>query len=313
MRILFTGASSFTGFWISNYLAKAGHEIFATFRSKKKEYDGLRKSRIEELDSSIEQLWGLEFGDQKFLQLIKNNQFDLFCHHGSSTKNYRSPTFDIFSAVQENTFNSREALTILKENNCQGVLFTGTTFEPYEGIGDPQFRAFNPYGLSKHFSYEIFRYECEALKLPLGKFVIANPFGPYEEARFTDYLIRTWGQFKEPHITSPNYIRDNIPVSLLASNYVQYCENYDSFSTNNRMLPSLYVAPQWSFANLVASKFSKCVGRQLSIKSEVQKSFEEPLIKINSMLGTHISPSWNEDLAWDETCDYWLKIYKSQA
>ena len=32
MKILFTGASSFTGFWFARALAAAGHEVVATFR-----------------------------------------------------------------------------------------------------------------------------------------------------------------------------------------------------------------------------------------------------------------------------------------
>ncbi len=31
MKILFTGASSFTGFWFAKELAAAGHEVFAVF------------------------------------------------------------------------------------------------------------------------------------------------------------------------------------------------------------------------------------------------------------------------------------------
>ena len=32
MKILFTGASSFTGYWFAKQLASAGHEVFALFR-----------------------------------------------------------------------------------------------------------------------------------------------------------------------------------------------------------------------------------------------------------------------------------------
>ena len=46
MRILFTGASSFTGSWFVRTLAAAGHEIVATFRSPLTAYEGVRARRV---------------------------------------------------------------------------------------------------------------------------------------------------------------------------------------------------------------------------------------------------------------------------
>ena len=40
LRILITGASSFTGSWFARGLAAAGHDVTATFRQR--EYDGVR-------------------------------------------------------------------------------------------------------------------------------------------------------------------------------------------------------------------------------------------------------------------------------
>jgi nucleoside-diphosphate-sugar epimerase len=46
MKILFTGASSFTGFWFVRELARAGHEVVATFRKRPEAYpDALRRER----------------------------------------------------------------------------------------------------------------------------------------------------------------------------------------------------------------------------------------------------------------------------
>jgi nucleoside-diphosphate-sugar epimerase len=46
MKILFTGGSSFTGFWFIRELARAGHEVVAVFRKKPEEYpDDVRKVR----------------------------------------------------------------------------------------------------------------------------------------------------------------------------------------------------------------------------------------------------------------------------
>ena len=54
---------------------------------------------------------------------------------------------------------------------------------------------------------------------PLGHFVIPDPFGPHEEARVTSSLVRTWAQGGTAAVNTPEYIRDNIHVSLLGKAY----------------------------------------------------------------------------------------------
>ena len=50
MKILFTGGSSFTGYWFVRELASAGHEVVALFRHRPEEYlDDLRRKRVEAL------------------------------------------------------------------------------------------------------------------------------------------------------------------------------------------------------------------------------------------------------------------------
>ena len=47
MKILFTGGSSFTGFWFIRELAAAGHEVTAVFRRQAEEYaDEVRRQRV---------------------------------------------------------------------------------------------------------------------------------------------------------------------------------------------------------------------------------------------------------------------------
>jgi len=47
MRILLTGASSFSGLWIARMLAEAGHEVVAALRSTVYD-DPLRQTRIDQ-------------------------------------------------------------------------------------------------------------------------------------------------------------------------------------------------------------------------------------------------------------------------
>ena len=51
-------------------------------------------------------------------------------------------------------------LAAAAQRGCARFVVTGSVFEPYEGVGDPGHRALNPYGLSKHLSFEILRMEA---------------------------------------------------------------------------------------------------------------------------------------------------------
>ena len=225
MRILFTGASSFTGYWFVKTLAAAGHEIVATFRaSSAYAYDPVRARRVKELAPLCRQV-PCSFGDQAFLDLIGDGGWDLLCHHAADVTNYKSPDFNVTAAVENNTRHIAAVLTGLRAGGCTRILLTGSVFESDEGAGESPLRAFSPYGLSKALTAQVFRYYTQVHGLPLGKFVIPNPFGPLEEPRFTAYLVKSWYEGKTPSVETPAYVRDNIHVSLLAAVYAQFAQS----------------------------------------------------------------------------------------
>src|SRR5689334_8685484 len=105
MKILFTGGSSFTGYWFIKELAACGHEITAVFRRAPDEYpDRTRRKRIQKLLSICRPVFGSSFGDDRFLQLINEDRWDLLCHHGADVTNYRSPDFNVVAAIAKNTY-----------------------------------------------------------------------------------------------------------------------------------------------------------------------------------------------------------------
>ena len=191
MRILLTGASSFTGFWFVRDLIAAGHEVAATFRGVPDSYEGVRARRVAALEADVRRCWQIPFASDAFLDLLNDGPWDVVCHHAAEMSNYRSPTFDALAATQANTHRCRQVLESMAAAGCGRLVVTGSVFEPFEGVGDPARRAFSPYGLSKHFSFEVFRFEAERVGVALGKFVIPNPFGPLEELRFTSYLAES--------------------------------------------------------------------------------------------------------------------------
>src|SRR5262245_47675405 len=150
MRILLTGASSFTGYWFARELAGAGHEVIATFRGDGN-YEGLRAKRTRLLRKLCETRFGCPFGSDAFLDLIRRSSsgFDAVCHHGAEAGDYRSPDFDPYHAAALNLYRLPEVLRALMEHGCGRLVLTGSVFEPEEGAGTEPRRAFSPYGLSK--------------------------------------------------------------------------------------------------------------------------------------------------------------------
>ena len=117
----------------------------------------------------------------------------------------------------------RLCLMLSRPSAVTDVLLTGSVFESGEGAGSQGLPDFSPYGLSKALTARMFAYYCQRAGIGLGKFVIPNPFGPFEEPRFTAYLMKTWLAGATAACSSPAYVRDNIHVSLLAKVYAQFC------------------------------------------------------------------------------------------
>ncbi len=307
MRILFTGASSFTGYWFVRELAAAGHEVVATFRSNPESYaDEIRRKRAVGLADACKPVVGCAFGDEAFLELIGQcGPLDLFCHHAAEVTNYKSMDFDVCGAVANNTRNLPAVLDALAAVNCRRVLLTGSVFEQNEGCGSEGLPAFSPYGLSKGLTAEVFRFWCGVRKMRLGKFVIPNPFGPLEEPRFTSYLIRNWKQGKAPSVNTPAYVRDNIHVSLLAKAYVRLAERLGSEPGFERLGPSQYAESQGAFARRFADEMSPRLGIPCPLDLKRQTDFAEPRVRLNTDVADPAAYGWDEAQAWDELADYY--------
>lgn len=305
MKILLTGASSFTGSWFALALAQAGHRVTATFRNSADSYADTRGERVSRILDEVEPVWGVEFGDDRFFDAIGERSFDLICHHAAEMTDYRSWDFDVLSATAKNTRGARRLLTALAEKGGGRLVLTGSVFEPYEGVGDADARAFNPYGLSKHLSFEVFRLEAERLGLALGKFIIPNPFGPYEEPRFTAHLMKEWAAGRTPTVQTPVYVRDNIHVSLLALAYRNFCQSLKDVPGVSWAKPSGFIESQGAFAWRVAREVAPRTGWACEVKEVDQRDFPEPLIRTNTELAAQTVPEWSESAAWDAMASYY--------
>ena len=135
MKILMTGASSFTGYWFAKVLAKAGHEVIATMQKNSVEdYEGIRKKRVEELNTCVSLIFNCSSGDEVFIEQIQKFKPDILCLHGHDNRNYRSPDYDYETAIKS-ALNNIELIfsELLSSNSSSKVVHTGTYFEQGEG------------------------------------------------------------------------------------------------------------------------------------------------------------------------------------
>ena len=302
MRIVLTGASSFTGYWFARALVECGHEVVATLSSPDdpEAYAGMRATRVVKLKAIAQTQFAAPFGSDAFLDTLRRiGPFDALCHHWAEVRGYREPNFDAIAALAANTQRLTDVLRAMKDAGCGAMVLTGSVFEQNEGIGNEPMRAFSPYGLSKGLTGALCAFYCEREAMPLDRFVIPNPFGPYEEPRFTDYLMRTWLAGETARVGTPRYVRDNIHVDLLAKTYADFVTATGPRG-GRKLGPSGYAESQGAFAERVAREVRARTGLDCALSFTEQTEFPEPETRINTAPVDTAALGWNEAAAWDE-------------
>ena len=304
MKVLLTGASSFTGYWFAWALNEAGVHVVAPLRDAVVNYrDGARAERVRRLSEAAEIVEAAPFGSDRFIDLAKAGGYDVLCHHAARVGDYRSPDFDVPGALQENTAHLRAVLEALARDGLKSVVMTGSVFEQGEGAGEAPLAAFSPYGLSKGLTAEVVRHRCREFGLRFGKFVIPNPFGPLEEPRFCAYLVRTWRKGEIARVNTPSYIRDNIHVSLLAAAYAKYVGEIGAGNGRDKLNPSGYVETQGAFAERFAGAMRPRLGMECAVELAKQTDFSEPLMRVNVDSAARYVGAWDETAAWDKAAE----------
>jgi UDP-glucose 4-epimerase len=311
VKILFTGSSSFTGYWFIKTLAAAGHAVVACFGQPTASYNGVRKQRIQETQLYAECVFESQFGSKRFMEIVgSESHWDVLCHHAAETRNYKSPSFDYIGAVQKNCFNLRLVLEGLESRGTRALVITGSAFEADEGAGEKPIRAFSPYGLSKTLTWKTVEFTVTTAGLKTGKFVIANPFGPLEEARFVAYLMKSWLRGDIASVMTPLYVRDNIHVDLLAKTYARFVhQTFEGNSMMRRTNPSGYIESQGAFTRRISEAMKSCLNLPCEFRLENQQSFTEPLIRVNTEPAAVLFPDWSEDQSWRRLAEYYSQQF----
>lgn len=284
MRVLFTGASSFTGAWLVRALAAAGAEVTAVCRGRPEHYEPVRRARIEAVAEVAAVVFDRPFGSPGFLQLVQSAlPFDVLCLHHAEVGNFRSPTFDPIEAVRNDTQGLDAVLGGLARRGLQRLLHTGTVFEAGEGDGDRPLAAIGRYGLAKTLTSTIVRHQAAEHGVPAIKVTIPSPFGPGQGGGFVDYLLGTWCAGTTPVLDHPDRVRDFVPVELLAEHYAGLVMGTGAAAASGRSNPSGHVESVADFAERLAAGLRPRLGLPCPIEaSPSSKPSSEPRRRFNT-------------------------------
>ena len=270
-------------------------------------YSGVRAERVRGLAQGAEIVPDCPFGSAGLSRPRRGARLRRrFAITPPRSRNYRSPDFDVAAALAANTLNFRETLTRMGERGLRAVVATGSVFEPDEGAGPAPRRAFSPYGLAKGLTFETLRYWGEVLGTPVSKFVIANPFGPFEEPRFVAQAVDVLGQGGTRRGQDAELSARQHPCRSAGAGL----RGFRRAGGRRQGLRSVfgpcgYMETQGAFAERLSRELGPRLGFDAGVDCRVQTDFNEPTARINTDIIDAAALGWREDGAWDALAGYY--------
>ena len=153
-------------------------------------------------------------------------------------------------------------------------------------------------------TWQYYRFLSDTIGFPLGKFVISNPFGPFEEPLFCNYLVPSWFKGVAPSVRTPLYVRD-VHVDLLGASCAAFVKKLPAQNGVVRFNLGLYVESQGAFAARFAGEMAPHLGGACPIALLQQSEFGEPMVRINTDGLDGLDFGWSEAAAWDAEAGFY--------
>lgn len=124
-------------------------------------------------------------------------------------------------------------------------------------------------------------------------------------------LMQRWFEGQAGVVRTPRYVRDNIPVPLLAQAYAGLVETLltpagpDEWTAR----PSGFVGTQGAFALRLAGEMAPRLSLACEVEALAQPDLSEPLVRVNDE--PCISPEWAAGAFWDEYAAYYQRVAAS--
>ena len=301
MKILFTGASSFTGMHIAEALIREGHHLILTCTQSADAYTDIYAHRLQRIAPFAEVIYSTPQGSDRFLEVVQQQKPDILCSHGAYTVNYRQPDFDIATAYAQDTLHLPLLFDTLRRIGCNKIIYTGSIFA---GHGSFQKNIpFSPYGLGKRITSETFHFYGSMYGIDVSTFVISNPFGELDNRKMLHIFGEMWKQGKRPHLTVANYIRDNIHVELLAQCYAFWVQEIMKENHSHIFAPSGYRLSMQKFTELFATEMRLRLGWACEFQSSDASTEVQPLELLHDFSATNCVPTWNPTVFWDRLAE----------
>lgn len=304
LRILLTGASSFSGYWFARRLAARGHDVVAPLPRAESEYEGIRRQRVEMLAESAEVVFGAPVGSDRLLECIAvQERLDVLCVHHAVVGDYRSAEFDVAAAVRSATDGAAGIVEAVAAKKGSVAMLTRSVFEAGQGVSDDP-RAIGLYAVAKSATVGVWAEHARRAGLTRAEFTITNPFGPYEEPRLVNFLAKSWAAGETPMLRAPWWVRDNIPVPLMAADYAA-CVEHAAQGEAVRRTPSHLVASNLEYARRIGQEFAARWERPCPVGIDAVLDTGEPHLRIGADRVDWSDHDLDETTFWDDHAAYY--------
>jgi UDP-glucose 4-epimerase len=301
-QIFMTGVSSFTGAHIARKLVESGsYELTCSLTKSLNTYysDKLNAERLE-YSKCTNWFENYSLSNSETLKSLQKLSPKIWINHGAPIKGYRSPDFDFVKSFQDSIDGLVAALKIFKEQGGQLFVYSGSFFEPDEGVGEfPGMvgvsEALSPYGLSKNLVWNTVRFFCMQMGISVLKVVIPNPIGPFENTdRLMPIFASRWQKGEIPELRLGQIVRDQLPVTWLANCYLRSIQDAQTQLGNSVFVkvkrPSGFVMTQKSFIELCIKEFRQrypnikfeCKFGEAQSSEPIERFNSEPVMELNS-------------------------------
>jgi UDP-glucose 4-epimerase len=305
--VVLTGISSFTGAWFAHELVSRGARVVGVLTRPRRDYEELQAKRLAWLGDEVEFIDGAPVGSEILEESLRRlERIDVVGWHHAVVGDYRSPDFPVGHAIDSGLVGVPRLAAIAAERGCRAAVVTHSVFESGQGI-PPDGRAIGLYGVAKRAVSEGLTVQMDAVGIACSHFTICNPVGPLENARLTGYLVRHWLTGGIPELKAPHWIRDNIPIDLLALAYSDALEGAIEGQAE-ATVPSWRPMTNLEWAQLVSSEFGDRLGVPTPLAIAANLDDSEPTLRAG-VDAIREPETWSEAAFWDSYANFYAAMH----
>lgn len=223
-KIIITGVSSFIGVHLAKFFSK-NFNVYGTISMKFDDYNDINRLRLKSIVNNITFLEDFNLmNHDNIRKTISDIKPDYFIHHAGWTDLYTSLDYDLVKGFKTNVMPLSALFSSLKENNCKGIILTGSSAEYSDGeVSDLETDICYPsmpYGFLK-LSQSIYAKQLSTYyNLPTRIARVYIPFGPFDSPnKLIPYVITNLYNNQLAKLSPCTQIRDFIYIDELVKIY----------------------------------------------------------------------------------------------